>query len=723
MANVNHKRVRQLMNEKRSRINDRQFFSSRILAGHFEDMAAAQTKRYRYNRRVRVLLSWSPKSGTVAQTDNQTIEINAGNPFVTAVRGRENRYQIVCGLFAHELGHILYTDFPVGQTHLNAFAAGHWFPCCPELKTPKDVRCEKELWEYLGQEESKKQAFLHLVHRISNVLEDGYIENRMMNEFPGTFAYGLQKLRALHFASIPTVTDCIEQETDGQALRFDTIMQLLLSYAKFGEIKYGETPLYDVRIRTVFRLLNEIDSALMTLSGKDRLVAVNEIILTCWDDIRDWCDVYAERIKQAQAAECEATVADILKAVGGCLGGESEEAHGTTAPVGNTSGGAPLRLPNRAEREKTEADANADEMPVSTEGEDDTKGTSAEPEVDGRLPHLQTASVSEPEGGETEYNPDYTCEANERAAHEVEQLLDTMAEKQATEELENERLRELNDAAQSISYGNVHAGVSVRVNRMSEVGDVLKEQYNQIAPPLLEISRQLGRHLIRQLKERKPEEKQTGLLFGRRLNPHALYRDDGRVFTKNNLPGGTPKLAVGLLLDESGSMNCSNRNVYARASAIILYDFCRSMDIPIMVYGHSTESGRVELYSYAEFESFDSDDKYRLMDVKAREGNRDGAALRFVAEQLVKRPEEIRMLILVSDGQPADYGYVGTAAEEDLRGIRQEYQRKGIVFVAAAIGDDKVSIERIYGDSFLDITDLRQLPMKLTGVVGKHIPK
>ena len=226
---------------------------------------------------------------------------------------------------------------------------------------------------------------------------------------------------------------------------------------------------------------------------------------------------------------------------------------------------------------------------------------------------------------------------------------------------------------------------------------------------------------MRQLKERKPEGKQTGLLFGRRLNPHALYRDDGRVFTKNNLPGGTPKLAVGLLLDESGSMNCSNRNVYARASAIILYDFCRSMDIPIMVYGHSTESGRVELYSYAEFESFDSDDKYRLMDVKAREGNRDGAALRFVAEQLVKRPEEIRMLILVSDGQPADYGYVGTAAEEDLRGIRQEYQRKGIVFVAAAIGDDKVSIERIYGDSFLDITDLRQLPMKLTGVVGKHI--
>ena len=58
---------------------------------------------------------------------------------------------------------------------------------------------------------------------------------------------------------------------------------------------------------------------------------------------------------------------------------------------------------------------------------------------------------------------------------------------------------------------------------------------------------------------------------------------------------------------------------------------------------------------------------------------------------------------------------------EDLRGIKQEYQRKGILFVAAAIGSDKENIERIYGDSFLDITDLNQLPTKLTNVVKRHI--
>ena len=213
----------------------------------------------------------------------------------------------------------------------------------------------------------------------------------------------------------------------------------------------------------------------------------------------------------------------------------------------------------------------------------------------------------------------------------------------------------------------------------------------------------------------------TGLLMGRRLDSHALHRMDGKIFTKNNLPNETPELAVGLLLDESGSMHSYDRCTYARASAIILYDFCTSLDIPVMVYGHSTGSNCVDLYSYAEFDAIDRDDRYRMMDIAARGSNRDGAALRFVADQLSKRPEAVKILIIVSDGQPADTGYYGTAAEEDLRGIKQEYHKKGILFVAAAIGNDKQNIERIYGDSFMDITDLNTLPVKLTSLVKRHI--
>ena len=36
-------------------------------------------------------------------------------------------------------------------------------------------------------------------------------------------------------------------------------------------------------------------------------------------------------------------------------------------------------------------------------------------------------------------------------------------------------------------------------------------------------------------------------------------------------------------------MSSCQRCTYARAAAIILYDFCQSLDIPATVYGHSTD--------------------------------------------------------------------------------------------------------------------------------------
>ena len=46
---------------------------------------------------------------------------------VTKVRGRNSRYTIIMGLFAHELGHLLGTDFLVKQTYLNYLEHGKWY--------------------------------------------------------------------------------------------------------------------------------------------------------------------------------------------------------------------------------------------------------------------------------------------------------------------------------------------------------------------------------------------------------------------------------------------------------------------------------------------------------------------------------------------------------------------------------------------------------------------
>lgn len=779
MSRVNHKRVRQLLNEKKSKITDRQFFSSRILAGHFEDLAAAQTKRYHYNRRVRVILSWKPKDNNLAWTDNLSIHINAGHPSVTKVRGRENRYQIILGLFAHELGHVLYTDFLAGQSYANSLALGRWFPAPPKLVSPDDIRNEADFWAYLKADPKSLEMVQFLSHHISNVLEDGYIESRMLVQFPGSLGYALTELRNDHFQDMPTVTQLIEQEGAKQRHIFESILQIMLSYAKYGEIRYGEEPLSDERIQTVFGLLPDIDRALMTHSGKERLEAASMILIRCWKYIREFVELCKERLEEAASSGASTGTAETLAELLQALAGSSSLGEGTTAPVADTDADSTASA-TAAMRAKTKADAEeaAKEQDKDSTGPGETEGSTAEaaeseagvssaeefpqtePEKEsnnsdntsdlsesgeisqsesqseggkqaasqseqGRIPLQQTEDCSEPVGGTTEYTEDYQRELDEHAASDIERVLEQMAERAACQQLENERLQELNDAAQSISYGDIHQGVHIRVNRIDSVDDDLVDQFNQVSAPLLTISRQLQRSLVRQLKEERRGGKQTGLLVGRRLDSHALHRTDGKVFYKNALPNEIPELAVGLLLDESGSMCSMERCTYARASAIILYDFCQALNIPVMVYGHSTgyssSGGTVELYSYAEFDSIDRDDRYRMMDIAARQSNRDGAALRFVAEQLSKRPEGIKLLILVSDGQPADSGYYGTAAEEDLRGIKQEYKRKGILFVAAAIGDDKPSIERIYGDSFLDITDLNQLPAKLTAVVKRFV--
>ncbi len=63
-----------------------------------------------------MLKYWDVNDQNVACTDNVTIRINCGHKMVTKTRGRLNRYQIISGLFAHELGHVLYTDFLEKQT-------------------------------------------------------------------------------------------------------------------------------------------------------------------------------------------------------------------------------------------------------------------------------------------------------------------------------------------------------------------------------------------------------------------------------------------------------------------------------------------------------------------------------------------------------------------------------------------------------------------------------
>ncbi len=756
MARVNHKKIKQLIAQKQKTITDRQFFTSRALAAYFEDIAAAQTRRYGYQRRVKVSIVWKPKEPGAAQTDNGLIWINAGHPSVTSHKTRQARYEQVCGLFSHELGHVLYTDFLTSLTYHGFQESGKWYPEPPPLRSSGDRNAEMEYLELL-QSDPKYQKTLGLIsHDILNVLEDGYIEQRMITDYPGVLGANLEIRRESSFKELPTVTQMMEREEDGGHIWL-TVLQCILAYMKWGQIKYGETPLTDERIQLVFSLLGDLDTALISQDFRDRCRTANIVLIRCWPYIKAFVDYCKDMADQAEEGGGEGAADAALQQLLSTLAGTSAEGSGETAPVSggtpsSASGGAPtagarattaqLAAYTGKEEEESESDTatsggEEEKEPVEAQETDTSanlegEGTPMEgqsppgtcqpvsEQETGRIPLTDTTTLSTPEGGTVEQDDDYKGTGYTNAASDIQRILERIAEGSVCKELERQRTKELTELAQSISYGNIHDGVSMTVHRIAEVSDDMKEQYQEISGYLLHISKQLQKSVLQQMHDSRRGGKQTGLLMGRRLDIHALSRNDGRIFYKNALPNETPALSVAILLDESGSMRSCDRVTYARATAIILYDFCHALGIPIMVYGHSTDSG-VDLYSYAEFDAIDRDDRYRMMDISARGSNRDGAALRYVAERLARRGEDVKLLMLVSDGQPADIGYYGTAAEEDLRGVKQEYQRKGILFVAAAIGNDKENIERIYGDSFLDISDLNKLPVKLAGIIKRFI--
>ena len=167
----------------------------------------------------------------------------------------------------------------------------------------------------------------------------------------------------------------------------------------------------------------------------------------------------------------------------------------------------------------------------------------------------------------------------------------------------------------------------------------------------------------------------------------------------------------------------------SRKAAMLLYEYARGIQVPVMVSGHHTSSGSV---IYSVFTDFDSPnqkkDGYRIAKMEAGGSNRDGFALAITADILSRRPEEYKVLYIISDGQPADYSqgrfYSGDPAKADIQSVIKKYEQKGVEFAACAIGSDKDLIENIYGEKrFVDIANLDLLPRTMAEMLKKRILK
>lgn len=722
---TSHREIRRRIDEEKSRVSDEEFFSSREYRAYLSDITEAATKRY--NRPIRVTVVADHNDETVAFTDFNGIFINACNEITWSMPSRRLRSLSIEGLDAHENSHNLFTDNRIWQAFFRKTEKGRFYPKLPDGLNADQKRYAQEIADALtdDSDDVPKTVIMNTIHALANILEDGYVDARYSYEFPGNPARGiaLNNLRLAERA--PDVTEMINKKQYDHNI----VLNMLIQYVNAGEVNNlsGYTGEFLDRIKEYIPV---VDGCLFDEDARSRCEAANYILIDLWPVMQRCFDALRDRKQQAQNQAQQSQPQSQGTGAGSTGQGapaqqqdDSVKAAGQQAMEEDLSGQRPKTAPNF--QVKTSACASSGSF---VPDKDQQKSVRAQiervlNEETERIAAHVTTEISGNEGtGSVFSNTEYEGNGYAYAAGDIERLLEEMAERIVDEKLEEELSEELQREAESIRYGNAHRGINITVNRMSRVDQSLIDAYETVAPQLLMLSKRLQRSVSAVLRDKRQGGKQTGLLIGKRLNQHALHRDDGRIFCNTRLPTEPVNLSVGLLIDESGSMCGNDRITRARATAIVVQDFCEKLGIPCMITGHTAWNSHVELFSYSEFDSVDRKDRYRLMDLSARDCNRDGAALRYVAEKLYKQPSEVKLLIIICDGQPNDSGYSGSAAEADLRGIKIEYSRKGVQIFAAAIGDDRDRIERIYGTGFLDITDLNQLPIMLTQLISRNIP-
>lgn len=301
----------------------------------------------------------------------------------------------------------------------------------------------------------------------------------------------------------------------------------------------------------------------------------------------------------------------------------------------------------------------------------------------------------------------------------VQQIQESVAEEEAIQELQQEIASATDRAIRAVKLPKIHRGVPFTIERPDDASE-----YNYI-----KIMEEVGgptRRLVASMKAMFEEIRQGSTTRGvstGRIDSRSLYRFDidQRIFYDKTAPRDVPDLAVMIVLDQSGSMD-GEKIVAARKTAIILDQFCSELDIPCMILGHTTGWNNVRLFVHREFDQVDKKDKYKLAALETYSCNRDGLPLSIGVELLGNRPEQDKLLILVSDGAPNDGSYEGSKARKDLQDIVKNAERKyNIAFIAAGLGQCKEALSNIYGNHFLDVTNPQRLPAMLTKIVRERL--
>lgn len=707
MATDIYRRVSELAADKRKNMSPKQFFESdeytlylkkkaeNIISGSFHELRrqgfnVSEKEEKKLIRSLNVVSVWDPNSTDTAYCEHSpygyTIFINTGNDLILRAQDLDAMHWCVTGLLYHEIGHLLYTDYPSLRAWTNQMSKGRFFPVIPlRIGTVTGVGLEAAL-----DDEEKRGLIVSCGSQLENCLEDGYIEEEIRAAFPGK---GRSALASINDMLLEGSLSLEEKDEDEDVSDIEKIFEQILLYAKFNEMNIGDYQ--GTLLDPIYEAVEIIDDVKGKRDPLARLKAVNELLCCIWQYVED--ELHQEQPKEAdnrdgqngqgngQGSGGAGSLADKLNKIAQSINKQGKDtSNGTHESVAN---------PNKAKNAGAQSKVSAS---ASQGGSGNGAGGSGA-------------------GG---YGSDADMSAAKR---EVSNIAQEIAQNEAMRQAEKERCKQMNKEGQNMNISDlgINGTVSVSVQRAASVSESNKAVYEEEIKAFSALSKDLQRDIKRILKDRREGGKRKNLYFGKRLEIMSVMHDDGKYFSRNKLPTETPRLGVGVLVDESGSTSGALINA-AMSTSIIIEDFCRQLSIPHIINGYTTGAKDCVIFSYAEPDEIDDSNRYRITGMNARGGTPTKTALAYMLKRMKKLPVDIRLLIVITDGQSYDNGLTASGEREITTLIKNAKKDKTIV-VAAGIGNDRESVKAEFGENFMDISVLQDMPMQLIDLIKANL--
>ena len=251
--------------------------------------------------------------------------------------------------------------------------------------------------------------------------------------------------------------------------------------------------------------------------------------------------------------------------------------------------------------------------------------------------------------------------------------------------------------------------------------------YTRVAKRNIEVLADTLRRALVARSERETVKCEYGSIVPSRL--WKLGRSHDKKLFERVLKKDSSEFVVHVLIDASGSQR--SRQSLVALQGYIISEALSSVQIPHRVMGFCTFWDYTVMQRYRDYDDPKEANK-RIFEFHASSNNRDGLAIRAAAASLRERPEENKVLIVLSDGRPNDIivnrpnsknpaPYAGDYAVRDTASEVRKVRAEGISVLGVFAGEeqDLQAERRIFGRDFAYIRNI----MNFSGVVGLYLKR